>query len=72
MTTMCATVRQVQCCELLVCDHCTSEEVVVHSDQACHFCVGDQVCICYNGAMTFSVPPQISAARITRMSSRCC
>ena len=59
--TMKARVLRVCCCELLVCDLCTSQEVLVHTDKACCFCVGQCVCIEYRGAMTMSIPPQISA-----------
>lgn len=56
-----ATVLTVDSCQLLVLDHCTSQEVLVHSHMACRFCPGDQVCIHYSGAMTRSLPPQITA-----------
>ena len=56
-----ATVCCAECCQLLVCDHETRQEILVHSDQACHFRAGDQVCIHYSGAMTRSIPPQITA-----------
>lgn len=69
-TTMHATVLRVCPCQLLVCDHCTSQEVLVHTPNACCFCVGDHVCIEYNGAMSLSLPPQISAICITKI--RCC
>lgn len=41
-TTMCATVCRVQRCCLCVCDHCTNQEVLVHSNCACRFHVGRQ------------------------------
>lgn len=56
-----ARILRVSCCELLVCDLCTSQEVLVHTDKACCFCVGQCVCIEYSGAMTMSIPPQIHA-----------
>ena len=68
--TMCATVCQVCCCSLLVCDHETCQQVLVHSDKACCFSVGDRVCIHYSGAMSMSMPPQITAESICRLS-RC-
>ena len=58
---MSATVLRVRRGELLVCDCATRREVVVHTDQAC--------CIRYSGAMTNSLPPQISADTVTHM---CC
>ena len=67
-----ACVLRVCCCELLVCDlHCC-QEVLVHTDNACCFCVGEHVCIEYNGVMTRSVPPQINATCVKRMNSGCC
>ena len=66
-TTMRAVVKQVQACCLLVCDCMTGQEVLVHSPDACHFCVCDRVCIHYSGAMTLSLPPQITALNIRRI-----
>lgn len=57
-------------CDLLVCDLCTSQEVLVHTPQACCFRVGEKVCIEYSGAMTRSIPPQIGADSICRLA--CC
>lgn len=68
--TMKARVLRVGRCELLVCDLCTCQEVCVHTPQACHFSVGQTVCIEYNGIMTMSLPPQISAKNIRPMN--CC
>lgn len=67
--TMRATVLKIKNCSLLVRDHSTSQEVVVHIAATCQFRVGDQVCIQYSGAMTMSIPPQISATCITRIST---
>ena len=66
-TTMLATVCRVQNHCLLVCDHCNNQEVVVHCSSACCFCPGERVCIHYNGVMTNSMPPQISADCIERV-----
>ena len=63
--TMQATVRRVECNNLLVFDHVMSQTVVVHTPDACRFCVGAFVCIEYSGAMTMSIPPQITATNIT-------
>ena len=68
--TMCATVQQVCRCELCVCDCETCQKVLVHTDCACHFRVGQQVCITYSGVMTRSDPPQITAESIRPV--RCC
>ena len=56
--------RQINAGSLLVCDCDACQEVVVHTRQARCFCPGDVVCIEYSGAMTMSIPPQISAQRI--------
>lgn len=71
-TTMRATVLSAQNCRMSVCDQSTSQEVVVHSPCACHFRAGDQVCIMYSGAMTMSIPLQITADFITRLSPSTC
>lgn len=68
--TMKARVCRVNCCDLLVCDLCTSQEVTVHTPDACCFSAGDLVCVTYSGAMTMSVPPQISALCVRRLSRR--
>ena len=68
--TMNACVLRVCRCSLLVCDLSTSQEVLVHTPKACCFRVRDKVCIEYSGAMTNSLPPQISAESICRMT--CC
>lgn len=73
--TMKACILRVCCCELLVCDLCTSQEVRVHTDKACCFQVGQRVCIEYNGAMTMSIPPQISAICVKPLNNcgcNCC
>lgn len=63
--TMQATVLRVQCDNLLVFDRAMSQTVLVHTADACHFRVGDYVCIRYSGAMTMSIPPQITATNIS-------
>ena len=40
--TMCATVLRVCPCELCVCDHENCQQVLVHTDNACCFRVGQQ------------------------------
>lgn len=65
--TICATVREVCPCHLVVCDHCTDQEVIVHTRNACCFCRGECVCIHFNGVMTTSIPPQITAICIRRV-----
>ena len=65
--TMYATVCRSCASQLLVCDHCTNQAVVVHAGNALCFCPGCQVCIHYNRVMTHSIPPQISATCIHAM-----
>ncbi len=69
-TTMCATVRQVCPRNLLVCDHSTNQEVLVHTADSCRFSQGDCICIHFSGIMTRSIPPQITATCIYR--TNCC
>ena len=44
LTTMTAKILRVCCCDLLVCDTCTCQEVLVHTPRACCFSVGG-VCL---------------------------
>jgi len=66
-TTMHAAVLCVECCQLLVCDCDTRQNVIVHTPAARCFCPGDCICIEYSGAMTMSIPPQITATCITNL-----
>ena len=68
--TMKACILRVCCCDLLVCDLCTSQQVLVHTPDACCFRAGERVCITYDGVMTRSQPPRITAQKVERM--RCC
>ncbi len=73
--TMKACILRVCYCELLVCDLSTCQEVLVHTENACCFQVGQRVCIEYSGAMTMSIPPQISAICIKPLNHcgcNCC
>ena len=65
--TMCAKVLRVENDCLCVCDKNTNQEVIVHTCRANCFCEGDCVCIHFSGAMTMSIPPQISATCIFRV-----
>lgn len=67
--TMNACVLRVCRCSLLVCDLSTSQEVLVHTPKACCFRVRDKVCIEYSGAMTMSIPPQITASGIRKLDA---
>ena len=49
-----AEVLEVRNCQLLVCDCRTRQTVLVHKIE-------------YSGAMTMSLPPQVSALRISRV-----
>lgn len=72
MKKMCARILEIEDNRLLVLDLRTRQEVAVNTDRICGFDVGNRIIIFYNGAMTMSLPPQISAIRIRRASnSRC-
>ena len=66
MTILYATVLEVQPCWLLVTDRQTNQQVLVYARNACCFSVGEAITIYYNGAMTYSIPPQITALCIQR------
>lgn len=66
-TTMTARVMEVSCNSLLVCDQSTCQQVQVNTSNACCYRVGQCLCIHYDGAMTASIPPQISATKICRI-----
>ncbi len=68
--TMSATVQNVDRNTLQVFEHAMLQTVIVHTPDACRFRVGDCVCIQYSGAMTMSIPPQITATSISLLS-RC-
>lgn len=62
-----ATVLETDGSRLLVLDHGTGRNVVVHTPQAPGFVPGDRVRIEYSGIMTMSIPPQITARSIIRI-----
>lgn len=66
--TLLATVLSVQPDSLLVWDHASRQRIRVNTRHARRFRRGDLVRIWYNGIMTFSIPPQISATRIVPVS----
>lgn len=70
--TMNARVLRSCCGELLVCDLCGSQEVLVHTGSACCFQPGQCVSVTYNGVMTRSVPPQITADCVKPLNSGGC
>ncbi len=67
MTVMLAIVLKVSRDRLLVRDIATGQNVVVNTANARRFQRGDRIGIWYNGIMTNSLPPQISATRIVRL-----
>lgn len=69
MTLMTATVLEVRQDNLLVRDRRTSQKVLVHTPHARRFCPGNIVRILFSGAMTMSIPPQITAIRIVTIRS---
>ena len=70
--TMLATILSVQRENLMVLDLSTRQKVRVNTRDAFRFRQGDIVHIRYSGAMTMSIPPQISAIAIARIHSHCC
>ena len=68
---MCADVIEVNNDNLLVRDNRTEQEVIVNTPCTCRINAGDRIRIVYNGAMTNSLPPQISSRKIFRISSQC-
>ena len=66
-TTMTARVLEVRCASLLVCDCATGQQVQVNTADACCYRARECLCIHYDGAMTTSLPPQISASCIHRV-----
>lgn len=67
---MIATVREVRGNRLLVRDHASQQNVIVNTNRTGCIFVGDRVSILYNGVMTRSIPPQITAIRIRRLFPR--
>ena len=70
--TLTAQVLDVRCGALLVCDCENSQKVQVNTDDACSYEVGDCLCIRYNGVMSSSLPPQITATSIRRLRASAC
>lgn len=68
--TLTAQVLDTRCGALLVCDCENSQKVQVNTDDACSYSAGDRLCIRYNGVMTNSLPPQISATDIRRVGGK--
>lgn len=65
MVTMTATVVQAWGTQVLVTDNANGQQVLVNTNHStCNLTEGDQVRIVYNGVMTASIPPQISAQSI--------
>ena len=65
MVTMTATVVQAWGSQVLVNDNANGQEVLVNTNNSTgNLAAGDQVRIVYNGVMTASIPPQISADSI--------
>lgn len=65
--TITATVLEVEPRGLLVQDRSNGQEIFVNSNMAQRFSPGNIVRITYNGPMTTSIPPQITARSITRV-----
>ncbi len=63
-----AAILTVSCDSLLVFDRRNHQRVHVHFSGACRFRPSELVCIRYNGVMTRSIPPQITADSIRRLT----
>lgn len=63
--TLTATVLSVHEGYLMVFNDANGQQVHVNFEYAHHFCPGQQVTVRYNGVMTRSIPPQITAEDIT-------
>ncbi len=72
MMTMCAVILEISDKRLLVRDSTTDQEIVVNTRCNCNFRVGDRIIIFHNGAMTMSIPPQISAIQIRKAPFNIC
>lgn len=72
MMTMCAVILEIGNRQLLVRDSKTDQEIVVNTRCNCGFRVGDRIIIFHSGAMTMSIPPQISAIRIQKAPFNIC
>lgn len=65
MVTMLATVVRAWDSQVLVTDNSNGQEVLVNTNYStCNLSAGDQVRIVFDGVMTASIPPQISAQSI--------
>lgn len=64
MTVITAKVLNIMPNQLLVRQRNTGQVILVHSPAAMRFRAAQIVQICYNGIMTRSLPPQITAERI--------
>ncbi len=65
MVTMLATVVRAWGSQVLVTDNSSGQEVLVNTNNSTgNLTAGDQVRIVYDGVMTASLPPQISAQSI--------
>lgn len=72
MMTMCAVILETGNDQLLVRDSKTDQEIIVNTRCSCDFRVGDRILIFHRGMMTMSLPPQISAVRITKAPFNVC
>lgn len=66
MATITGTVLLIGDSFLILQDAGDGQEIQVNTACPCRFCPGDRVCVCFSGAMTRSLPPQISAVSIRK------
>jgi hypothetical protein len=55
--------------DLLVRSCRTGQEILAHTGCACRFSAGDCVRIRFNGVMTMSIPPQITACKVWKIGT---
>lgn len=72
MMTICAVILEISDNRLLVRNSQTEQQIIVNTRCRCNYRVGDRVIIIYSGAMTMSIPPQISAIRIRKAPFNMC
>ena len=63
---LCGEILVVEKERFLLLDDTQQAEIIVNTPSAREYSPGDMVCVVYSGAMTRSLPPQISAQRIMR------
>lgn len=66
MEKMTGTITEITSCYILINEEMHGE-VRINTKCGCRFNVGDTIEVTHNGAMTMSIPPQISAIKICKV-----